>query len=361
MVPAKLLTLGVILVSLVLGGCGAIKGSMASAPYVTNAWGWTTISDRKLTEMYVNAESQFAEVNGYTIHYRDVGRGEPVVLLHGLFSSLHGWQPWVDELKSNYRVITLDLPGFGMTGGPETEGQYSEEDALKTIEMFIDKLGLDQFSLVGNSLGGYYAARYAMNHPDRVDQLILSDPIGFPQKPSFVTFVGSTLTAQQIGKIMQPPLVLGIGIWLTYGDDSRLDETELKRYLHFNQRRGAKQLYLDTFAFVELINLRQEPLPFFKIAAPTLIMWGEADTMTPLEQASQWRDYIQDSKVVVYPTVGHYPVEEMPKRTVDHARKFLQNGLEEFPDYSTPDDANGLVATNEVRPPQPVIWNRSEQ
>jgi pimeloyl-ACP methyl ester carboxylesterase len=101
-----------------------------------------------------------------------------VILLHGFGASLDTWEPWAGRLSEQFRVIRLDLPGFGLTGADPT-GDYSDARAMKLLAGLMDQLGIQRASLIGNSLGGRIAWNFAAMHPDRVRSLVLISPDGF--------------------------------------------------------------------------------------------------------------------------------------------------------------------------------------
>ena len=124
------------------------------------------IPRRLLEAKYAGAPSQFVVLKGGArVHYRDRGpRDAPVlVLLHGSNSSLFDWEPWSKILSDRFRVISLDLPGHGLTGAV-ANGDYSEPGMTVFVEAFADKLGLGRFAIGGNSMGGGVAARFAELH-----------------------------------------------------------------------------------------------------------------------------------------------------------------------------------------------------
>ena len=119
-------------------------------------------------------------VDGVRLRLRDTGpRGAPaVILLHGLGASLETWEPWAQALSARFRVIRLDLPGFGLTGTDPT-GDYADARTIRILIDLMDQLRVDRASLVGNSLGGRIAWNFAALHPDRVTRLVLVSPDGF--------------------------------------------------------------------------------------------------------------------------------------------------------------------------------------
>ena len=132
----------------------------------------------KLLEEYAGENSRFVEIDGLKVHYRDEGSGEPVVLLHGVLSSLHTWDGWTAELQRERRVIRLDLPGFGLTG-PGTEPQINLDYYVEFMAKFLDALGLERVTMAGNSMGGGITWLFAARYPERVDKIVLLDAAGF--------------------------------------------------------------------------------------------------------------------------------------------------------------------------------------
>src|ERR1700753_2681313 len=124
-----------------------------------------------LKARYTNSDSKFIDIGGAETHMRDQGNpdGIPLLLIHGAGGSLHEWEGWVDELKSKARLISVDLPGHGLTGSwPRNE--YTVEAYADFIELLVDKLKLDRFATAGQSLGGAVAWTFAARQPDPVTQ-----------------------------------------------------------------------------------------------------------------------------------------------------------------------------------------------
>ena len=105
-----------------------------------------------LKDKYAGPESRFLALDGMQVHYRDQGQGQAVVLVHGTASSLHTWEEWARGLKTNYRVVRMDLPAFGLTG-PNRANDYSLEAYDAFLVSFLDKLGIERCHLAGNSPG----------------------------------------------------------------------------------------------------------------------------------------------------------------------------------------------------------------
>ena len=139
------------------------------------AWLYTPDKPRAALEAeYAGPPSEFIQVAGLRMHVRDTGPrdGRVVILLHGLGSSLHTWEPWAQTLALRFRVIRYDLPGFGLTGADPT-GDYTDARSVAVLAALMDTLAVPRASLVGNSMGGKLAWQFAADHPDRVDRLVL--------------------------------------------------------------------------------------------------------------------------------------------------------------------------------------------
>ena len=143
---------------------------------------WTPDLDTvTLEQRYQYAPTQAVEVDGLRIRYKDTGpRDAPaILLLHGFGSSLQTWDAWADSLDKRYRVIRLDLPGFGLTG-PSPTNDYSEQTDTETLTRFIDQLGVTQLTVIGHSMGGKMAWSLAASQPSRITALVLMAPDGYP-------------------------------------------------------------------------------------------------------------------------------------------------------------------------------------
>jgi len=320
--PLAALTL---IASLSLTGCSSMQDAVAASPTVSSVWGVGEMPIEDLNALYSNEKSQWMDINGMRIHYRDEGNpnGQPIVLIHGILSSLHTWDEWNKNLAANYRVISLDVPGFGLTGGPESPNDYSEELLHSSFQQFITKLQVEDFILAGNSLGGYISAHYAANNPDKVKKLILIDPAGAPQELPFILNLASMPGINSLAANVFPPFIVAMGVKDVYGDPERITKVNMDRYIHLSLRPGAKQAYASTIAMLDAKNSKQEPLNFATITAPTLLMWGEKDIWVPATLSEQWLANISGSTLITYPDAGHVPMEEIPERTLQDALAFI--------------------------------------
>ncbi len=274
-----------------------------------------------LEAKYTAAPSEFIPVAGLRLHVRDTGpKTAPVViLLHGLGSSLHTWEPWAQTLSARYRTIRFDLPGFGLTG-PDPTGDYTDARAAAVLLALMDKLSVRRASLIGNSMGGKLAWQFAALHPDRVDKLVLISPDGFAS-PGFE--YGKQAEVPFIARLLPytlPTWMLRMNLAPAYADKSRLTGETVTRYRDLMLTPGVRQALLDRTAQVRL----EPPEPMLRrIQAPTLLIWGEKDALIPFTNAQDYLNTLPNARLVAFPNLGHVPQEEEPSQTLPPVEAFL--------------------------------------
>ena len=247
-----------------------------------------------------------------------------VVLLHGTSASLHTWQGWTRELSDDYCVVSMDLPGFGLTG-PYTDQstQYDSANYAKFVIDVLDKLQVGSVTLAGNSLGGKIAWRTAALYPDRVNKLILVDAVGYPATPKQVP-IGFKLAKYPIltpllSRIL-PRDVVKKSILSVYSDDSKVDEALVDRYYDLTLRQG-NRLALNR-RLLEMDNTTNQA-QIKQLDLPTLILWGAQDDLIPVENAKLFHRDIANSQLRIFDDLGHVPHEEDPMATVKVVKQFL--------------------------------------
>lgn len=276
----------------------------------------------ELKAEFTNEESQFIDILGMPVHYRDEGSGPLLVLIHGTAASLHTWDGWVDELKNDFRIVRMDIPAFGLTG-PEPTGDYSIDRYVEFLEAFASALNLESFALAGNSLGGEIAWRYALAHPQRVNRLVLVDAVGYArsegQKENLAFKLARTSGFKTVMSKITPRFLYKQGLLEVYGDDSKVTEELVDRYFRLSLREGNRR------AFAERVIAAQVPIKgdVRNITQPTLILWGADDLWIPLDHGRNFARDIDGSQLVVYPGVGHVPMEEIPEQSAADTRTFL--------------------------------------
>ena len=274
-----------------------------------------------LKKRYMNETSAFMSINGMDVHYREEGAGQPIVLIHGTASSLHTWDAWTEKLKNRYRVIRFDLPAFGLTG-PHPVRDYSMGAYANVLDQLLDKLEVDSAILVGNSLGGKIAWRYAALHPVRVSKLVLLDASGFPTekgRPWIFGLARIPLLNSVISRIT-PRSIIKKNVEEVYFDNSKVSESLVDRYYDMALREGNRQ------AFIDRAQLDSKSKTHFlsKINCPTLILWGANDAWIPVSHAALFEKALPNAKTVILENAGHVPMEEVPQRSLVALEDFLE-------------------------------------
>ena len=153
------------------GGCDTDGSADDSKPAVR------TITHEQIEKTYATPDSRFATIDGVKLHYKDQGSGPAVLLIHGSMGDTIDWDGWTDVLSPRYRVIRIDLPGFGLSG-EIANGNYSIDRDLSLIDGLMDTLGAEKFAIVGVSYGGPVAFRYAATRTERISALIIMNSAG---------------------------------------------------------------------------------------------------------------------------------------------------------------------------------------
>jgi pimeloyl-ACP methyl ester carboxylesterase len=273
--------------------------------------------------------SDFMYVKGQFVHFRDEGPKAdplPLVLIHGTASSLHTWQGWAGDLHARKRVITFDLPGFGITGpftGAYPRDDYRADNLARFTLDFLDALHVQRFAIGGNSLGGEVAWRVAAMAPPRVDRLILVDATGYDFVPGHIP-VGFQIARipvfNRVTEFLTPRTVVEESIKDVYGNPSRVTGALVDRYFEMMTREGnrrALNLRLQAIA----TDLAPERIATLKL--PTLILWGARDRLVPPVNAQRFQKDIAGSRLVIFPELGHVPQEEDAQASVVPVRAFL--------------------------------------
>jgi pimeloyl-ACP methyl ester carboxylesterase len=291
------------------------------------AIGYTPDTDANaMRAKYGGGAAQFVDLGGgLKVHVRDEGpRDAPViVLLHGSNSSLQTWDPWTAKLATTYRVIRFDQSGHGLTG-PHPKRDYSIGAFVETVDALTRKLGVQKFTLAGNSMGGGIALNYAIAHPDRLNGLVLVDAGGAPDaKPRALPIgfrIAQTPVLRDITLYVTPRSFIEKSMHQSVSVQSIVTDQMVDRYWELLRYPGNRQATLDRFTTKRVPT---DPAAIRAIKVPTLVMWGEEDSVIPFSAGQWFAANIPGSKLVSYKAVGHIPMEEAPDRSVTDLMNWL--------------------------------------
>lgn len=286
-----------------------------------------------LKEKYFTAASKFYQVGDIKVHVRDEGSGPVIVMLHGAMSSLQAWDFWAAELVKSYRVIRIDAPGNGLTGAYPS-GAYTPDRIYDTLATLLNAMHLQHMTLVANSLGGYYASRYAADHSQSVERMVLLAPAAYPAKlPSMLTYYVKNNEGEVIPAVVPPSLYVG-SFKQMYGDISRIRPGVMERYQELTQQLGNRKSNLELLRYLKEFgkdpqDYASKQPPFVKqLKMPVLIMWGHKDRMLTDEQAQLWKRDVPQAQIIIYPDAGHTVMEEIPELSLKDMLAFMQHPAE---------------------------------
>jgi pimeloyl-ACP methyl ester carboxylesterase len=282
--------------SLVIFALGAL--TLHAAPGRSDAR--STVSPRTLQTAPAQSEGT-ATIYGVKIHYLEAGSGPVVVLLHGLGGNTTNWAFNIAPLAQKYRVVVLDQIGFGKSDKPLIN--YRIATYVDFLDAFLKELKIERASLVGNSMGGWVAAAYALAHPEKVDRLVLVDAAGFAFAPGFDT--------SQLIKL---------------NPSTREGMKELVSRVFYNKQLFMSDAFINASmaarinagdghtirSITESIIRREDFLDnrLSVIKQPTLVIWGREDGLLPLADGQRFQKEIPGAQLLVFDQCGHVPQVE---------------------------------------------------
>lgn len=284
--------------------------------------------DRPVEELkarWAPAPSQFIELMGMQVHLRDEGPrddAEPLLLLHGTSASLHTWEGWVADLKRTRRVISVDLPGFGLTG-PFPDGDYRIAHYTAFLDALLDRLQVPPVVVAGNSFGGQLAWELAVARPARVSRLILVDAAGYPRQSSSVPIGFRLAQVPALAPLMArllPRRMIESSVQNVYGDPTRITDELVERYYQLTLRAGNRQALVQRF---QQAPAGDSQALIRQVRQPTLILWGGRDGLIAPANAERFKADIAGSRLVIFEQLGHVPQEEDPALTLPVVQGFL--------------------------------------
>lgn len=297
----------------------------------------------KLEATYASPASQYMDLgNGLRLHYRDEGNkaGPAIVLVHGFSASLHTWEPWVRRLSPDYRIISLDLPGHGLTRAPQGY-QATIEGYADVVDQVTARLGAQKFVLAGNSMGGNVAWVYALAHPERLDGLVLVNAAGWPdasdtgEEPVVFKVLASPIGRALIGKMDSTNMVRG-GLQAAFAPTPQMvDEAMVQRYVQMARAPGHRDIIFSIMrGHSDRPVATSEKLAAIKV--PTLVMHGDTDKLIEVEAGRKFGAAIPGSTVIIYEKVGHVPMEQIADRSAADLRNWLRTKVHAAPAITQP-------------------------
>ena len=295
------------------------------------------IPRKELEAKYATGSSQFLDLpDGTRIHFRDEGKLEKpvIVLLHGFNGSLFNFERLVPLLVDDFRLISIDLPGFGLTGATVL-GDYTTEGFMDVITKLTKELGIEKFSIAGNSMGGGVAWRYALEYPNKVESLILLASSGVGTKEDLKRAEAREKNRPIGWRLLDSK---AIKKFLNYYTPKFFATEALKRSV-FDQKNANYEHAMQFHDLVLLEGSRNAilsmtmggrramygPEELSAIVSPTLVIHGEEDNIINVNRSSIFEENINNVVLKIYPQIGHLPMYEDPINTASDIKEFFQD------------------------------------
>jgi pimeloyl-ACP methyl ester carboxylesterase len=275
------------------------------------------------------AHQHDAVVRGRRLHYVDYGAGdeEPVLFVHGLGGCWQNWLENIPRFGASRRVIAVDLPGFGDSEMPR--GYITITGFAGVVEDLCERLGLGRIDVVGNSMGGFVGAEMALRYPARVDRLVLVAAAGITsanvyRRPTVVAgrIVAAivTNTAARHRWIARRPTARHIALALVARHPALLKPDAVFEGL---MRGTGREGFNDALVGLLEYDFRDR---LEGVRAPTLVIWGEQDTLLPAEDAREFERRMPNTSVLMMRDTGHVPMFERPRAFNDAVIEFIEGG-----------------------------------
>jgi pimeloyl-ACP methyl ester carboxylesterase len=271
--------------------------------------------------------ARYLQVDGTRIRYIDVGRGAPVVLLHGLGASMYAWRRNLAAVAAaGFRVIAFDNRGFGLSDKPSAP--YDNAAYARLVIALMDSLLLTDAVLVGHSMGGAIAAQVAIEYPARVRGLVLVGSAGLGAREPLLFRVARWPVLGPAALALRGRGFTARLLRSTYYDPGKVTEADVDQYyapVAQPEYGRALRGVLQQFRFTALEGRLD------RIAAPTLVLWGEEDRWVPMGLGRALAAGITRSAFVTVPRAGHSVQEEAPDEVNHLVIRFLKDGLPRIP------------------------------
>lgn len=292
--------------------------------YLTSIRQDLTLSKSYVKEKYSLPNSKFLNWKGGEIHYTESGSGFPILMIHGFGGSNRDFYILDSLINKDYRVIRVDLPGFGLSDFPKLTGKdidYTKEyDAY--FNFLLDTLNLDSCYVMGNSLGGMMAWNLTVKHPNVVRKLILFNSAGYAMEKVSKSANAYIFRYKMVQLLLQrgiPKFATAKGVGRVFYKAPMLTEEKVQRLNDFWNREGNLPHILAMASSKKYLD----PSLIKQINCPTLIVWGKHDKIVSPEYAEQFHQDIKGSQVVIYDSCGHVPMLERPEDVRNDVIQFL--------------------------------------
>lgn len=279
-----------------------------------------TLPSATVTQKWQDPTSTFLTWRGGQVHYTDEGKGQTILMIHGFGGNYKNFQSLAEIMRDDYRIIRIDLPGFGLSDFPKDGYADITQTYSDYLQFITDTLHLDSIYVIGNSMGGLVTWNLAVQQPDLVQKIVLLNSAGYD-----VAKVADKLAIfkfKSFSKVFEkgmPQFMSKSGLEKCYADLSKLDPNVSAMNNEITNRQGN---VMHMLGMATHINFPDTAL-IQQVKCPTLIIWGEQDQIVPREHADRFKRDIKNSELVIFNPCGHVPMMELPTETKQEVVQFF--------------------------------------
>ncbi|MBE9011828.1 alpha/beta hydrolase [Pseudanabaenaceae cyanobacterium LEGE 13415] len=247
----------------------------------------------------IQVQLDFDSLNTVAAAYLEMGEGTPIIMLHGFMGEASCWLPLMNQLKSNFRCIGLDLLGFGQSARPMIRYDIAKEVAF--LRQVVEALQLDSFYLLGHSFGGWVSAAYALQYPDSLRGLILAAPAGIRDD-------GFAGRYDHLRPILWETPAIDWGLELIkpiaglFGQEKTIAQISWMRR-ELTTQPAARSFLVDRLRPEDAIDTVEKEI--HRLTVPTLVITGDQDETIPLWHSETYANEIPNAKLVILPNADH--------------------------------------------------------
>lgn len=279
-----------------------------------------------MAELTEEGTSKFAQAGDIQLHYNEAGSGDAVIMLHGGGPGASGWSNFKQNMEAfskHYRVLLVDQPGFGKSDKPD-HGEYLGAYNARAIRDLMDTLGIEKAHLLGNSMGGLVTLKFAVDHPDRANRLVLMGPANAGVGPSALNPTEGIKVIAGFYRGEGPTVekMKGVVNALVYDASEVPDSVMEERFASATEPEALA--WQSKHMFNPKMKMEQVWREIDQIKHKTLAMWGRDDRVTPFDRGLFVLQQMPDVRLHVFSHCGHWVQVEQADAFNRLALDFLQ-------------------------------------
>ncbi|MDY7017926.1 MAG: alpha/beta hydrolase [Nitrospirota bacterium] len=260
--------------------------------------------------------AKFIDVEGVRTHYIDMGSGSPVVFVHGLGAWSYSWRKNLEvTAKLGYRVIAVDLKGFGLSGKPEpvAKEDYSVADQTRFLKRFLEALWIGKADIVGNSMGGSVALYFAFTYPASTNRIVVVDPACYKQRFPLLLWAVKAPVIGRMSEVFMGRTTAKMVLKQVYADPKKISDDMVEAYAMPLSLKGGKRAFRMAAKRLLPEDYDRVVAAYKQIQAPALVVWGEKDGWISPDMGRRLAKDLPNARLVIMKGCGHIPMEECPQ------------------------------------------------